>query len=173
MASTRFKWLSAAVGALVIAGASSDQIAEQFLKEVEGESSLVAYRDGSGVWTNCRGNTHNVDPKRVMTRAECDKIDRRNLEEARRIVDRMVVVPMSEARRAAVISFGAYNLGPNKLAGSTFLRKLNAGDEEGVCAEIRRWVFDQGRDCRLTKGQRNGCYGQVVRREMEAELCDN
>lgn len=172
MATTRFKWISAAVGALVLAGASSDQIAEQFLSEVEGGSLLVPYRDGRGIWTNCRGNTHNVIPSRVMTRAECDNIDRANMKEAQRIVDRLVVVPMSEPRRAAVLSFGAYNIGPGKLAGSTFLRKLNGGDEEGVCAEIRRWIYDGGVDCRTTKGKANGCYGQVVRREMEAELCD-
>lgn len=165
------RYISAAVLAVVIGGGSAVEIADKFLSEVEGPSSLTAYRDGSGVWTNCRGNTHNVDPKRVMTRAECAKIDARNLREAERIVDRLVVVPMSAPRKASVISFGAYNIGPTKLAGSTFLRKLNAGDENGVCDEVKRWIFDRGRDCRLTKGQADGCYGQVVRREMEAELC--
>lgn len=172
MATTRFKWISAAVGALVIAGASSTQIADTFLGEVEGASSLTAYKDGSGIWTNCRGNTHNVDPKRTMTRKECDAIDKANLQEAERIVDRLVGVPMTQPRRAAVVSFCAYNLGPGKCGSSTFLRKLNSGDDVGVCAEIKRWVFDQGRDCRLTKGQKDGCYGQVIRRNMETELCD-
>ena len=41
----------------------------------------------------------------------------------------------------------------------------------GMRAEIRRWVFDGGRDChRLTKGQKNGCYGQVDRRDQESAL---
>ena len=48
--------LSAAVLALIAAGASAPQILDQFLDEKEGNHTK-AYRDGSGIWTNCRGAT--------------------------------------------------------------------------------------------------------------------
>lgn len=35
---------------------------------------------------------------------------------------------------------------------------------------MRWWIKDGGRDCRLTKGQKNGCYGQVERRDQESAL---
>lgn len=54
--------LSAAVLALIGAGASAPQILDQFLDEKEGNHTM-AYRDGSGIWTICRGATV-VDGKR-------------------------------------------------------------------------------------------------------------
>jgi GH24 family phage-related lysozyme (muramidase) len=56
MASTKAK-LSAAMLALIAAGASAPTLMDQFLNEKEG-NSLTAYLDGSGVWTICRGNPH-------------------------------------------------------------------------------------------------------------------
>ncbi|MDE9571759.1 glycoside hydrolase family protein, partial [Xenorhabdus bovienii] len=76
-------------------------------------------------------------------------------------VKRNVRVPLTEPQIAGIASFCPYNIGPGKCFSSTFYRKLNAGDKKGACAEIKRWVFDGGRDCRQTKGQANGCYGQV------------
>lgn len=77
---------------------------------------------------------------------------------------------MTPPQKVGIASFCPYNIGPGKCFPSTFYRKLNAGDRKGACAEIRRWVFDGGRDCRLTKGQKNGCYGQVDRRDQESAL---
>ncbi|BEO61080.1 hypothetical protein SMQE30_15030 [Serratia marcescens] len=37
----------------------------------------------------------------------------------------------------------------------------------GACREIRRWIYDAGRDCRIRS---NNCYGQILRRDQEAEL---
>lgn len=153
--------------ALITGGAGAVAIATAFLGEKEG-TRLQAYKDSSGIWTNCTGNTRGVYPGQVLTAAECERIDRENVAEAAVIVDRLVKVPMSEPQKAAVISFCAFNIGPSKCATSTFLRKLNAGDKLGACAEIRRWIFDRGRDCRERS---NNCYGQVIRREQEQELC--
>ena len=46
--------LSAAVLALIGAGASAPEILDQFLDEKEGNHT-TAYRDGAGIWTICRG----------------------------------------------------------------------------------------------------------------------
>lgn len=159
--------LSKKVMALVVAGAGAIPIAVQFLSEKEG-TRLHAYKDGSGIWTNCTGNTRGVYPGQVLTAKECERIDNENIAEAAVIVDRMVKVPMSSPQKAAVISFCAFNIGPGKCGESTFLRKLNAGDKPGACAEIKRWIRDRGLDCRVRS---NNCYGQVIRREQENELC--
>jgi len=46
--------LSAAVLALIAASAPAPDILDQFLDEKEGNHT-TAYRDGSGIWTICRG----------------------------------------------------------------------------------------------------------------------
>lgn len=49
----KIRYLSAAVLALIAAGAPPD-ILDQFLDEKEGNHT-TAYRDGAGIWTICRG----------------------------------------------------------------------------------------------------------------------
>lgn len=56
--------LSAAVLALIAVGAPAPDILDQFLDEKEGNHT-TAYRDGSGIWTICRGATM-VDGKPVI-----------------------------------------------------------------------------------------------------------
>lgn len=56
--------LSAAVLALIAVGAPAPDILDQFLDEKEGNHT-TAYRDGSGIWTICRGATM-VDGKPVF-----------------------------------------------------------------------------------------------------------
>ncbi|EMO8322693.1 lysozyme, partial [Escherichia coli] len=46
--------LSAAVLALISAGAPAPEILDQFLNEKEGNHT-TAYLDGAGIWTICRG----------------------------------------------------------------------------------------------------------------------
>ena len=46
--------LSAAVLALIAAGAPAPDILDQFLDEKEGNHT-TAYRDGAGIWTICPG----------------------------------------------------------------------------------------------------------------------
>ncbi|AJJ12797.1 putative lysozyme [Yersinia rohdei] len=63
MASIKTK-LSAAVLGLIMAGAPASVIFSQFLDEKEG-NRLIAYPDGKGIWTVCRGATR-VDGKPVV-----------------------------------------------------------------------------------------------------------
>lgn len=164
---------SAAMLALLAAGASAPVLMDQFLTEKEG-NSLVAYKDSSGIWTICRGATR-VDGKPVipgmkLTRDKCGQVNAIERNKALAWVEKNVHVPLTPPQKVGIASFCPYNIGPGKCFPSTFYRKLNAGDRKGACAEIRRWVFDGGRDCRQTQGQKNGCYGQVDRREQESAL---
>lgn len=163
--------ISAAVLALVMGGSSAYVITDQLLDEVEGPSSPKVYQDGANVWTDCRGNTFNVDPARLRSQAECDEVDRNNLQYFIGVVDRNVTYPIQEPTRAALASF-AYNVGEGNFKRSTLLRKLNQGDVQGACAELDRWVYVGGRNCASTRWRADGCYGVVSRREMERALCE-
>ncbi|MCU5772843.1 lysozyme [Erwiniaceae bacterium BAC15a-03b] len=165
--------LSAAVVALIVGGASAPVILDQFLDEKEG-NYRAAYRDSAGIWTICRGVTR-IDGRPViagmrLSSARCDEVNAAESRKAIAWVDRNVKVPLTAAQKAGIASFCPYNIGPGKCFSSTFYRKLNAGDRRGACAAIKQWVHDGGRDCRLTRGQANGCYGQVERRDQEAGL---
>ncbi|MGP6391720.1 lysozyme [Citrobacter koseri] len=169
MVSNRTK-LSAAVLALVLAGAPASVILDQFLQEKEG-NTLVAVMDPGGVWSLCRGATM-VDGKPVvkgmkLTQAKCDQVNAIERDKALAWVDRNIKVPLTEPQKAGIASFCPYNIGPGKCLPSGFFRKLNAGDRKGACAEIRRWIFDGGKDCRIRS---NNCFGQVSRRDQESAL---
>lgn len=162
--------LSAAVLALVLGGATADKILDQFLDEKEGVRT-IAYQDGRGIWTICRGLTR-IEGKPVtrgmkLSYDECKRYDAVERDKAIAWVKRNVTVPLSEPAIAGIASFCPYNIGPAKCFPSTFYKKLNAGDRIGACAEIRRWIFDGGRDCRI---KANNCAGQPVRRGQESEL---
>ncbi|WP_427167720.1 lysozyme [Citrobacter koseri] len=169
MASNRTK-LSAAVLALVLASAPASVILDQFLQEKEG-NTLVAVMDPGGVWSLCRGVTR-IDGKPVVkgmkvTQAKCDQVNAIERDKALAWVERNVKVPLTEPQKAGIASFCPYNIGPGKCLPSGFFRKLNAGDRKGACAEIRRWIFDGGKDCRIRS---NNCFGQVSRRDQESAL---
>lgn len=167
--------LSAAMLALVAAGASAPVIYKQFLHEREG-SRLVAYLDGAGIWTICEGLTR-IHGRPVvkgdrLTQGECDRLDAEvqaeGLREMGKLVRPAVWAGLSPAAQGGVASFCWHNIGPGKCKASTFLRLLNEGRRNEACGEITRWIRDGGKDCRI---RANGCLGQVDRRMMEDELC--
>lgn len=159
--------LSKAVLALILAGAGSVPIVNQFLDEREG-NKLTAYKDGNGVWTICRGTTEGVYQGMKLTNAECDERNVAALQVASAALDRLAPgIEMSEPERAGIISFCTYNLGPTRCASTTFLKLLKSGDRPGACKQILRWIHDGDKDCTVDKS----CRGQVDRRAQEYELC--
>lgn len=94
------------------------------------------------------------------TDRECDRFLWNDLQPVKKGVDGLVKVPLGEYQRAALYSF-TYNVGLNAFSKSTMLKKLNAGDVEGACDEMRRWVYAGGMKW---KGLQN-------RREMERSMC--
>lgn len=84
--------------ALVLGGASSLTLLNQFLHEEEGDRTH-AYRDAGGVWTICKGLTHvDGNPVRkgmVLTPAQCDRLDREQEQKALALIDRIVNVPLT------------------------------------------------------------------------------
>ncbi|ARA93071.1 MAG: lysozyme [Bacteroidetes bacterium] len=74
-------------------------------------------------------------------------------------VETRVHVPLTRNQFSALVSF-VYNVGAQKFASSTLLRKLNEGDYDGAAAEFDRWVFAGGERLR----------GLVTRRQAERAL---
>lgn len=76
---------------------------------------------------------------------------------------RCVLVPLHQHEYDAYTSL-AYNIGPTAFCSSTLVRKLNAGDYAGACAEISRWDRQGGQVLRgLTKrraAERARCEGR-------------
>ena len=71
-----------------------------------------------------------------------------------------VTVPLTQGEMDAYTSL-AYNIGKTNFCGSTLVKKLNAGDYQGACAELKRWVYVDGRVVQ----------GLVNRREAEYRRC--
>ena len=121
----------------------------------------TAYRDVVGVITVCDGHTGSdiVWGKRY-TDKECDAFTRQDLTRIASQVDPHIRVPTTETRRAAIYSF-AYNVGATAAINSTLLKKLNARDYSGACAELKRWVYAGGKKWK----------GLINRRDVEYEVC--
>lgn len=165
--------LSVALVTLISAGASAPTLYNQFLGEKEG-TRFVAYQDGVGIWTICKGLTRiNGQPvyKGMRLRSdECDKYDAEVQGKSLARLDTLVHVPLSEPAKAGIASFCLHNIGEGKCKDSTFLRLLNSGPayRNDACAQITLWIHDQGKDCRKAG---SGCTGQPGRRMSEDELC--
>jgi len=109
--------LSAAVLALIAAGASAPVMMAQFQSEKEG-TSLTAYADRGGVWTICGGVTY-VNGKPVLqgmklTRAQCDVIDKAEQAKALAWVDKNIHIPLTDPQKVGIASFCPWNIGPGK-----------------------------------------------------------
>lgn len=122
--------------------------------------SLAAYVDPVGIPTICDGYTHGVELGDVATPEQCDALTAQEVSKALTAVDASVPKPLPGPVRVALTSF-VYNVGPGAYNGSTLLRKLKAGDIEGACRQLPRWVYAGGRKLR----------GLVVRRAAEMEIC--
>lgn len=76
-------------------------------------------------------------------------------------IKRCVKVPLSQGEYDAYVSL-TYNIGEGAFCGSTLVRKLNAEDYAGACAEISKWDKFQGKPLR----------GLTIRRAEERATCE-
>lgn len=120
----------------------------------------VAYKDPVGIPTICFGETVGVRMGDRASIEQCKDMLADSLSKADAAVMRCTRRPMTDERRAALVSF-TYNVGGAAYCGSTVARKLNAGDVFGGCNELSRWVYARG--VKLP--------GLVNRREEERKMC--
>lgn len=148
---------------IAVAGGGAMAIATVFLGGKDGVEGRVyePYKDVAGVWTVCDGITGaGVVQGKHYTDRECDSLLWQRVRQVKAQVDPLVKVPLGEYQRAALYSF-TYNVGIGSFSKSTLLKRLNAGDQEGACNELRRWVYAGGVKWK----------GLLNRREMEQSLC--
>lgn len=96
----------------------------------------------------------------TITKDEALKLLEKDTLAAQKAVKACVKVPLSQNEFDAYVSF-TYNVGGGNFCTSTLVKKLNRGDYEGACQELKRWVYSGG-----VKYQ-----GLVNRREMETLVC--
>lgn len=125
----------------------------------------VGYRDMVGVPTACSGHTRTAVVGRQYSADQCLAFLVMDIAEHAAGIQPYIKVPVPTPSMAAFISF-TFNFGVDDFRTSTMLRKLNAGDLRGACAELSRW----------NKVKRSGRYevapGLVVRRAKERAYCE-
>lgn len=99
---------------------------------------LTAYQDVAGVWTIGYGSTRDVRPGMRISETEAVARLRADLAVAEGAVERLVDVDLNDNQFGALVSF-VFNVGQGAFAGSTLLKRLNAGDYEAVPGELAKW----------------------------------
>jgi lysozyme len=133
------------------------------LKRREG-LRLEAYQCSASEWTIGYGTRYtSLGPVRrgmVITESEAEELLKSDVRLCESRIRDMVVVPLTQDQFDTLVSF-VYNAGPNALAESTLLRKLNKGDYDAAADEFLKW----------NKVRRGGAYvvdpGLVNRRKEE------
>lgn len=146
--------LIAAIGGAAVA------LAVPLVQKYEG-TVLRSYRDPVNVLTSCTGHTGpELRDGQTFTREQCEEMLYKDLAKHADALS-CVRAPLTDGQRAAFLSF-AFNVGDDAFCRSTLVRKANAGDIDGACAELSRWTFAGGKQL----------PGLVKRRAAERQLCE-
>ena len=135
------------------------------IKEFEG-LRLHAYQDSAGVLTIGWGHTGDVQRGQSITVHQAEALLALDIGIAAFVVNRHVEAPLSQNMFDALVSF-TFNLGEERLAQSTLLKKLNLRDYHAAAAEFPKWVKATVRDKKIT------LPGLVRRRAAERAMFVN
>lgn len=141
-------------------GAVAAAAAVAFVAGKEGTVTHT-YRDPIGIITACTGHVDSsLRLGTTYTLEQCREMLYADLAKHADDLD-CVTTPLTDNQKVALLSF-TFNVGRGSFCGSTLVRKANAGDMAGACAELSRWVMAGGR----------ALPGLVSRRAAERELCE-
>ncbi|MFS1425889.1 lysozyme [Vibrio splendidus] len=159
----------ASVLAIVFTLDSGFTTSENGLSHVANEEGcrLKPYQCSADVWTAGLGHAQSVTPDIVITEQQAAEYFVEDIATAERVVNKHITQTASQGEYDMMVSF-VFNLGAGNFTRSTLLKKFNRGDHVGACNEYPRWVFVNGKDCRLEK---NSCQGIVKRRKAEQNIC--
>ena len=135
----------------------------------EGYSSKAIQPVKGDVPTIGFGTTEGVRPGDTITPPVALQRALRDVMKFEGALKRCVTVPLYQHEYDAFISF-SYNVGSTAFCQSTLVKKLNAGDYTGACAQLLNWTFYKGRNCALPESRRL-CGGLATRRQQEYALC--
>ena len=128
------------------------------IKHFEG-CELQAYKCPAGVWTIGYGHIKGVSEGMTITQEEAEQMLKDEMAEYEGYVNKLVTVELNQNQFDAMVSW-VYNLGGGNLSASTLLKVLNAGDYDGVPAQMMRW----------NKAGGKVLEGLTRRRQAEADL---
>ena len=122
---------------------------------------LRTYADPINKITACTGHTGpELRMGQTFTKEQCETMLYGDLLKHAEALN-CIKTPLADNQKAAFLSF-AFNVGNGAFCKSTLVRKANAGDLMGACAELSRWVMAGGREL----------PGLVKRRAAERQLCE-
>lgn len=130
----------------------------ELIKHFEG-CELEAYKCPAGVWTIGYGHIKGVKEGMKITEMQAEEMLKSELHEYEGYINDYVTVPLNQNQFDAMVSW-VYNLGGGNLRASTLLKVLNAGDYDGVPAQMLRW----------NKAGGKVLEGLTRRRQAEADL---
>ncbi|MEZ9604256.1 MULTISPECIES: lysozyme [Vibrio] len=161
----------ASVLAIVFTIDSELTTSEQGLSHVANEEGcrLKPYQCSADVWTAGLGHTSGVTPQIVLTEQQAAEYFVEDISAAEQVVNKHINQTASQGEYDMMVSF-VFNLGAGNFTRSTLLKKFNQGDHQGACNEYPRWVFVNGKDCRL---KQSNCAGIPKRRTKEQQVCLN
>ena len=123
---------------------------------------LNAYPDpgtGGAPWTIGYGHTGpDVHPGLTITQEQAEELLMQDTQKAAAAVNAKVTGDITQEEFDALVDF-VFNVGAGNFAGSTLLRKINAGDMEGAALEFEKWTHADGKVM----------AGLIKRRHAEAE----
>ncbi|MEZ8468503.1 lysozyme [Vibrio splendidus] len=159
----------ASVLAIVFTIDSELSTSEQGLSHVANEEGcrLKPYQCSADVWTAGLGHAQSVTPDIVITEQQAAEYFVEDIATAERVVNKHITQTASQGEYDMMVSF-VFNLGAGNFTRSTLLKKFNRGDHVGACNEYPRWVFVNGKDCRL---KQSNCAGIPKRRTKEKDVC--
>ncbi len=108
---------------------------------------LVAYPDpatGGKPWTIGWGHTKGVKPGDRITQEQAEQFLSDDLAVFELSVNSVINRPMTQNQFDAMVSL-AFNIGGPEFAGSTLVKKFNAGDVLGAADQFPRWKFGNGK----------------------------
>lgn len=138
-------------------GAGAIALAAPIVMHFEGLATRP-YLDPVGIPTVCYGETS--AQMRQYSPGECSDMLNASLAKHGAQIAPCLPPGLPAHQQAAALSF-AYNVGAGAFCGSTFARKLKAGDPT-ACAELSRWTYAGGKQL----------PGLVRRRAAERAMCE-
>lgn len=146
-------------------------VSENGLRHIANEEGCraKAYQCSADVWTIGLGHTSGVKQGDSATNAQIAQQFVQDVAGAEKVVKNHITQTPNQSEYDMMVSF-VFNLGSGNFATSTLLKKFNQGDHRGACKQYPRWVFVNGKDCRITA---NDCEGIPKRRNKEMDDCLN
>ena len=135
-----------------------------FIKNAEsrgGKPNLKEYDDGKGNWTIGWGHKMSDDDRELyksgINEQQADGMFKKDIEQARRDVQRYVKVDINQEQYDALVSF-SYQLGGKQFRESDAVKFLNEGKYEEAADSMQKWGTDAP----------GALDGDIVRRKGEA-----